>query len=65
MDGDEPHAETGALAGLDRAAGDVDQPVAVALDQPPAGAAEARIDAEDANRGFQHAPVIAPRPGQA
>ena len=49
MDGHQPLAERRALAGLDRAAGDVDQPVAVGLDQAPAGAAEPRIDAEDAN----------------
>ena len=48
------------LVGLDRAAGHVDQPVALAADQAPAGAAEARIDAEDANRLSHRAPLIAP-----
>ncbi len=65
MDHHQPLAERGALAGLDRTAGDVNQPVAVALDQAPAGAAEPRIDAEDANRGLEHASCVAPRPGDA
>ena len=38
----------------------IDQPVALAADQAPAGAAEARIDAEDANRLSHRAPLIAP-----
>ena len=34
----------------------IDQPVAVDLDHAPAGAAEPRIDAEDANRACHHRP---------
>src|ERR1043166_1880530 len=61
MDGDEPLGERVALVRLDRAAGEIDQPVARAGYQPPAGAAQARIDAEDANRLVHRAPKIAPR----
>ena len=50
MDRHQPFGERELVAGLDRAAREVDQPVALAADQAPAGAAEARIDAEDANR---------------
>ena len=60
MDRHQPRTEIGALAGLYRAAGNVNEPVAVALDQAPAGAAEARIDAENTNRLADHAPLITP-----
>src|SRR5581483_11943816 len=59
MDGDEPPAERHLLARLYRAAGNKDQPVALSLDQAPAGAAEPRIDAEDANRAAHATPLIA------
>ena len=39
----------------------IGQPIAFDLDDAPAGAAEPRIDTEDANRAAQHEPVI-PRP---
>ena len=41
---------------------DVDQAVALDLDHAPAGAAEPRIDAEDANRAAHDASVIDPPP---
>ena len=50
MDGHQPRPERGAVVGVERAAGDVDQPVALDVDHAPAGAAEPRIDAENANR---------------
>ena len=50
MDRDQPLTEVELVAGLDRTAGDIDQPVAVGFDQAPAGAAQARIDAENANQ---------------
>jgi hypothetical protein len=43
------------IVGLDAAAAEKGEPIARNLDDPPAGAAEARIDAEDANRGCAHA----------
>ena len=61
VDRDQPLGERELLVGLDRTAGHVDQPVALAADQAPAGAAEARIDAENANRLSHRAPLIAPR----
>ena len=48
------------VARFQRTAGDMDQPVAVGLDQAPAGAAEPRIDAENANRMAGHGPVDSP-----
>ena len=60
MNGHQPRAEIGPLARFHRAAGDVNEPVAVALDQAPTGTAEARIDAENANRLADHAPLITP-----
>jgi hypothetical protein len=57
MDGHQTRAQRLALRRFQRAAGDVDQPIAIALDQPPAGAAEARIDAQDANRLPAHGSV--------
>jgi len=50
MERHQPHGERGRLVGLGRAAGDVDETVALDLDHPPAGAAEPGIDAKDANR---------------
>ena len=61
MDRHQPLGERELLVGLDRAARQVDQPVALAADQAPAGAAEARVDAEDANRLCHRGPLIAPR----
>ena len=49
------------VVGDERAAGEITEPVALDRDHAPAGAAEPRIDAEDANRAAQHALVI-PRP---
>ena len=49
------------LVGLDRAAGDEREPVAVDLHHAPAGAAEPGIDAEDANRARHDPALIAPR----
>ena len=42
-------AQTLGLVGDDRPAGDEAEPAAVGVDDPPAGAPEARIDADDAN----------------
>ncbi len=50
MDGDEPLGGAKLAVGLDRTAGHVHQPVPGTGDHAPAGAAEARFDAEDANR---------------
>ena len=65
MDRHEPLGQRQVLARLDRAAGDEDQPVAVDVDHAPAGAAEAGVDAEDAdglaNRRGGHGVVIALR----
>ena len=61
MDRHQPLGQRQLVVGLDRTAGQVDQPVALAGDQAPAGAAEARIDAEDANRLCHRGPLIAPR----
>ncbi len=61
MDHDQALTQARPLAGFHRAAGDVDQPVAVGFDQAPAGTAEPRIDAENANRLPGHGPLIAPR----
>src|SRR2546421_8602198 len=61
MDGHQPLRQGQPVVGLDRAAGEIDQPVALAGDQAPAGAAEARIDAEDANRLAHGGLLIAPR----
>ena len=47
---DEAFGQRKLVAGRDRAASDIDQAVALDLDQAPAGAAEPRIDTEDANR---------------
>src|SRR5450631_3136242 len=51
-----------------RAAADETQPVAVDFDHPPAGAAQARIDAKDAdgraNRLMGHAQVLTPERGE-
>ncbi len=60
MNGDEPLAEFRAFVGLDRAAGDVDQPVAIGLDEAPAGAAKPGIDAEDANQAPHKTSLIDP-----
>ena len=38
--------------GLDLAVGDVRETIAVSLDQPPAGRAEARVEAEDSQASF-------------
>ena len=50
VDRDEAFGERGLAVGLDRAAGHIHQPVAGAADHAPAGAAEPRIDPENANR---------------
>jgi hypothetical protein len=55
MDGNETFGQRGALVGLDRAARDERQAVAGDVEHAPAGAAEARIDAEDANRMIHRA----------
>ena len=54
----EPDAERLAVVGDDRAAGDVGEPRPVGIDDSPAGAAEARVDADDANCFASHAHVI-------
>jgi hypothetical protein len=59
----EARGERGLVAGGDRAAGNVDQPVAVDVDQAPAGAAEPGIDTDDANRAAHLVPLI-DRPGR-
>ena len=48
-----------------RAAGDIDEAVAIDRDDAPAGAAEPRIDAENANRAGHDGPVIARSPDRA
>ena len=65
VDHQQAAAEFGALAGFDRTAGDVNQPIAVALDQAPAGTAEPRIDAEYAIGCRAMVPLITPRPPAA
>ena len=46
------------LTRLDRAASDEDQPIAQHVDDAPPGAAEARIDPQDANQRRTHAAFI-------
>src|SRR4029077_3689830 len=60
MDRQQAYAQFIPLPGLNRAAGNMDQPVAFGLDQAPARAAEPRIDAENANRMPDHGPVDSP-----
>ena len=50
VDRQQPNGERGLVFARDRAAADKRQPVAVNVDDAPAGAAEPRIDAQDANR---------------
>ena len=50
MDHQQPFRQRHALARLHRAAADEDQPVALDVDHAPAGAAQARVDAQNANR---------------
>ena len=52
----QPLREAFALVGLDTAAGDVAEPVARAIDDAPAGAAEAGIETDNANRALGHGP---------
>ena len=49
MDREQPLASATLFARLDRAAGDEDQPVTFDVDHAPAGAAQARINAQDAD----------------
>src|SRR4051794_19024438 len=58
MDCEQPVRQRQIVGRLDRTATDEGQPVAKTLDHPPAGAAETRIDAEDANRKLRHELVI-------
>ncbi len=53
------------VVGNDRAAGHMNEPIALNVDQAPAGAAEAGIDAQDANRSVLHALVYHERGGLA
>ena len=55
----EAHAEALRLVGDDRAAGDEAEPDPVRVDDAPAGAPQARVDADDANRFAPHSDVIA------
>jgi hypothetical protein len=50
MDRQQPLGQRRSLGRFHRAAADIDQPVAVDVDHAPAGAAQAGIDAENANR---------------
>src|SRR5262249_44465184 len=59
MDRHQAGAEKGTVTRFQRAAGDVNQPVAIGFDQAPAGAAEPRIDGENANRMPGHGSLIA------
>src|SRR3974390_912927 len=65
VDDQQSAAEFRFLAGLDRAASDVDQPVAAGLDQAPASAAEPGIDSQDANRLPAHGSVDSPLAGRS
>lgn len=56
-------AEILAVAGGERSTSNVNEPIAVRVDQAPAGASEARIDTEDANRLPVHVPVDSPAAG--
>ena len=56
MDADEARRHVLVALRIDRTAGDENQPVALAFDQAPAGAAKARIDAENANHPLAHVP---------
>ena len=60
VNGDKPHGERRLVVGRHRPAGDEAQPVAVDFDDPPAGAAKPRVDAENANRLACHESVITP-----
>src|SRR5262245_65913855 len=51
--------QTLGLVGDNRPAGDEMEPAAVGVDDPPAGAPEARIDADDANAAHK---AISPAP---
>jgi hypothetical protein len=59
VDGEEPHRQLGFVVGGERAAGQEAQPIAVDRHHAPAGAAEAGIDAEDANRSAHGHALIA------
>ena len=60
VDRQQPHGEIGALVAGKRAARDEAQAVAFDRHHAPAGAAEPRIDAKDANRATHDRPFIAP-----
>ena len=60
MNGHEAHRERCLVVGRKRAAGHVCQPVAVDLDNTPAGAAQPRIDAQNANRISGHGTCDSP-----
>ena len=62
MDGHEALRERGPLVGLDRPARDEREAVPGDVEHAPAGAAETRVDAENANR-FPHAGSLIARPG--
>ena len=61
MDRHQSHGEIRLVIGFDAPAGDEHEPGAVRVDDPPSGAAKARIDAENANRTWAHAAVITTR----
>ena len=60
MDGEKPRGERVPIVGRHRAAADKAEPIAGNLDHAPAGAAEPRIDAENANRAASCPMTIAP-----
>src|SRR5262249_61660063 len=57
VNGEKPHGEPGFLVGCKRAAGEETQVVAVEGHHAPASAAEAGIDAENANQSGHDDPV--------
>src|SRR6266480_1981345 len=65
MDGEQPACQRQIVRRFHRAAADKNQPVALGLDDAPAGAAQARVDAENtdglANRWRRHGLVITPQ----
>src|SRR5271167_2950419 len=68
MDRQQTARERGVIRRFHRAAAHKCQPVAIDIDHPPAGAAQARIDAKDADGGANrlsgHGIVITSEPGE-
>ena len=62
MNGEKPHREPILIVRRHRAAAEKREPVALNLDHAPAGAAEPRINAENANRAAHLPLLIVPQP---